>query len=105
MIVASSDLKSLANSKIVILNPTRAEIDVAFRLRMRHTRRFVALMVAIFGWRVWRLSISRANFPSWRIVKIFHLSKTLVVEWIELREATIRGVPVMHQWNAHAARG
>ena len=62
---------------------------------MRHARRFVTLVVAKFGWRLWRLASSCANSPWLRIVEVFHLSIAVVVEWIQLRDAAVRGVPVL----------
>lgn len=77
--IASSTQKRLADSKVVIHDPTRAEVDVSFGLRMRHARRLVALMVAMFRR---RLSCPCASFPCLRIVKVFHLGTALVVERI-----------------------
>lgn len=81
----------------MILDSSRAVIDVSFGLRVRHARRFVTLMVAIPRWRLWRLSIPCANFPRLGFVKIFHLSVALIVEWIKLREAAIGDVPMVLQ--------
>ena len=89
VIVASSNFKCLADSKVVIFDPTRAEFYASFGLRMGHARRLVALVVAIFGWRLWRLSSRRADFPCLRFVKVLHLGVALVVEWIELCEAAV----------------
>lgn len=93
--IASSNFESLADSKVAVFDPTRAEVEIPFGLRMRHARRFMALVVPIFGWRLWRFSGSRVNFPCMRIIEVFQLSVTLVVERIELCEAAVRSVPVM----------
>ena len=89
IIIASNTLESLADSKIVVFGRMKAKVNVSFGLRMRHARRFVALVVPMFRWRLWSLSRSCANFPRLRIIKIFHLSVALVGERIELRNATV----------------
>lgn len=91
--IATSTLEDLADSKVVIFDLMRAEIDVSFGLRMRHARRLVALVVAMFGWRLLRLPSRCTRFPCWGIVEVFYLSVVIITEWVELRETAVRGVP------------
>ena len=97
-IIASGTCKCLADSKVVIFGPTRAEVDVPFGLRMGHSRRLVALVVALFGWRLRTPCRRRADFPFLRFVEVLYLSVTLVIiEWIELREIAVRCLPILIQ--------
>ena len=67
---ARGTCKCLADSKVVIFDPTRAEVDVPFGLRMGHSRRLVALVVALFGWRLRSPCRLRADFPFSRFVEV-----------------------------------
>ena len=82
----------------MIFDPTRAEVDVPFGLRMGHSRRFVALVVALFGWRLRRPCRRCADFPFLRFVEVLYLSVSLVIiEWIEFREIAVRCLPILIQ--------
>ena len=49
----------------------------------------MAFVMVDFGWRLWRHFSPRPTFPCSRIVEVFHLSVTLVVERIEFRKTAI----------------